>query len=220
MRGRRAHLIAVVATVVVTAGCASGQATSPEVAAPGTAGEAVPGPPTSDHSRHEPAETPGGLHDHDDVEFVDVPDGIEPTLIRIPAIGVAADVVDLDLNRRPDPEVPADFDDVGWYTATREPGEIGPAVLAGHIDSKDGPAVFHRLRELEPGDRIVLLDADGDRRVFTVDRAGQYPKTELPQEVFGFGDPRPELRLITCGGAFDTATGHYVDNYVVYASSR
>lgn len=144
------------------------------------------------------------------------PTGIEPERIVIPAIGVDADVVDLDLGG-PEPEVPSDFDEAGWYTATRLPGEIGPAVVAGHIDSTAGPAVFFRLDELEAGDRIEVLGRDGGSRAFEVVDHGQYPKERLPDEVFGFGDPVPELRLITCGGTFDRSTGSYRDNYVVYA---
>ncbi|MBY5164175.1 sortase domain-bontaining protein, partial [Salsipaludibacter albus] len=90
--------------------------------------------------------------------------------------------------------------------------------IAGHIDSKAGPAVFYRLDELDEGDEVIVHGADGETRTFTVRDAGQYPKTDLPDEVFGFGEARPELRLITCGGSFDSAAGHYVDNLVVYAA--
>ncbi|MGH3650584.1 MAG: class F sortase [Acidimicrobiia bacterium] len=144
------------------------------------------------------------------------PTGIEPMRIQIPSIGVDADVVDLSL-AGPEPEVPSGFDDAGWYTATRNPGEIGPAVIAGHIDSRSGPAVFYRLDELKPGDDIILSSGDGRMRSFVVVDSGQYPKTDLPTEVFGFDQPVPELRLITCGGTFDSSVGHYRDNYVVYA---
>lgn len=147
------------------------------------------------------------------------PSGIVPVRIEIPAIGVDAPVIDLDL-RGETPEVPQDFADTGWYEQTRLPGEIGPAVIAGHVDSVDGPAVFARLSLLKPGDEIVVTGADGEQRGFVVVGAGQYPKTELPDEVFGFGEPVPELRLITCGGTFDRSVRHYVDNFVVYAVSN
>lgn len=146
------------------------------------------------------------------------PTGIDPERIEIPAIGVDAVIVDLLLGSG-DPEVPTNFADTGWYTATRDPGEIGPSVIAGHIDSRAGPAVFFRLDELAPGDEIVVHSADGESRTFLVTGAGQYPKTELPREVFAFGDPVPELRLITCGGTFDRSVGHYEDNFVVYAQA-
>jgi LPXTG-site transpeptidase (sortase) family protein len=138
-----------------------------------------------------------------------------PARIEIPAIGVDASVVQLDI-RGSKPEVPDDFGLVGWYGLTRLPGEIGPAVLAGHVDSRQGPAVFFQLDELTTGDQVTVHAADGTSRTFEVVGAGQYPKVDLPDEVFGFGDGVPELRLITCGGSFDRSVGHYQDNYVVY----
>lgn len=146
-------------------------------------------------------------------------DGVTPVRIEIPAIGVDADVVDLAIGPG-DPEVPEAWEDAGWYTTTRDPGEIGPAVIAGHIDSKSGPAVFFRLDELDNGDEIIVHGPEGDSRTFTVRDSGQYPKEDLPDEVFGFGQRRPELRLITCGGTFDPDAGHYQDNFVVYAAQN
>lgn len=147
----------------------------------------------------------------------ELPTGIvEPVRLEIPSIGVDAAMVGLSLGTG-DPEVPSRWQDAGWYETTRNPGEIGPAVIAGHIDSKAGPAVFFRLRELANGDEVIVHGADGQSRTFVVEDSGQYPKTDLPDEVFGFGQARPELRLITCGGSFDSEVGHYVDNLVVYA---
>lgn len=146
----------------------------------------------------------------------DYPEGIVPVRVEIPAIGVDAGITDLSLAGS-EPEVPQDFSQVGWYVQTREPGEIGPAVLAGHVDSRNGPAVFFELDSLQPGDEIVVTGEEGRRR-FLVDDVGQYPKDQLPDEVFGFGDAQPQLRLITCGGSFDESSGHYRDNVVVYAS--
>jgi sortase (surface protein transpeptidase) len=150
-------------------------------------------------------------------ESREFPTGIAPGRVNIPAIGVDAAVTDLSL-AEPEPEVPEDFDDVGWYVQTRKPGEIGPAVLAGHVDSRSGPAVFVDLDELQAGDEIIVSDGADEQRRFVVDELAQYPKDALPDEVFGFGEPTPQLRLITCGGNFDRASGHYRDNVVVYAS--
>ncbi len=144
-------------------------------------------------------------------------DGVEPVRIEIPAIGVDATVVDLAIGPG-DPEVPERWEDAGWYTNTRNPGEIGPSVLAGHIDSKSGPAVFYRLDELVVGDEIIVSGEDGESRTFVVQDSGQYPKENLPDEVFGYGERVPELRVITCGGTFDRSVGHYQDNFVVYAA--
>lgn len=147
----------------------------------------------------------------------DRPTGIVPTRVEIPAIGVDAPCIELNLTAQ-EVEVPEDFDDTGWWVQTRKPGEIGPAVIGGHVDSRSGPAVFFRLRDLRPGDEITVRDEAGETRTFVVDRDPiQVDKYERPEEVFGFTDPRPELRLITCGGDFNPAIGHYTDNIVVFA---
>lgn len=145
-----------------------------------------------------------------------LPTGIVPERIRIPVLGVDAPTVDLGYESATAIEVPDRAADAGWFTPSRLPGEIGPSVIAGHVDLDGGPAVFHRLRELEAGDEVFVTGVDGDSRTFEVTGQGQYPKDELPPEVFGFGDAVPELRLITCGGVFDAQEGHYRDNVVVY----
>jgi sortase (surface protein transpeptidase) len=139
-----------------------------------------------------------------------------PTHIRIPAIGVSASVVRLGLERDGTLQVP-DFGVTGWYTGGPAPGETGPAVIAGHIDSRRGPAVFHRLRELRPGDEVAVERADGSTVRFAVHGAAQYPKRTFPTEAVFGPSPDPLLRLITCGGTFDRSRESYVDNIVVTA---
>jgi hypothetical protein len=115
-------------------------------------------------------------------------------------------------------QVPADFAVVGWYVHAPTPGELGPAVLAGHVDSRRGPAVFFRLATLRPADRVMVGREDGRTTVFTVDRVARYPKPRFPTaEVYG-DLPYPGLRLITCGGDFDRGRGSYRDNIVMFAS--
>jgi sortase (surface protein transpeptidase) len=140
-----------------------------------------------------------------------------PAHIRIPAIGVSAAVVRLGLKPDGTLEVPSDYDDTGWYTGGPAPGETGPAVIAGHIDSRSGPAVFYRLRELRPGDEITVERADGSSVRFTVDGIAQYPKRAFPTEAVFGPSPDPILRLITCGGSFDRSQRSYRDNIVVTA---
>jgi sortase (surface protein transpeptidase) len=140
-----------------------------------------------------------------------------PARISIPAIGVSAAVVRLGLKPDGTLEVPSDFDDTGWYTGGPAPGETGPAVVAGHIDSQRGPAVFYRLRELRPGDEITVGRADGSSVRFTVDGIAQYPKRAFPTEAVFGPSPDPILRLITCGGSFDRSRRSYRDNVVVTA---
>jgi sortase (surface protein transpeptidase) len=139
-----------------------------------------------------------------------------PTHIRIPAIGVSASVVRLGLERDGTLQVP-DFGVTGWYTGGPAPGETGPAVIAGHIDSRRGPAVFYRLRELRPGDEVAVERADGSTVRFAVHGVAQYPKRTFPTEAVFGPSPDPLLRLITCGGTFDRSRESYVDNIVVTA---
>jgi sortase (surface protein transpeptidase) len=99
-----------------------------------------------------------------------------------------------------------------------EPGEQGPAVIAGHLDSLTGPAVFYRLRELTAGDVISVDRADQSRVDFIVSRVEQHAKGAFPTDAVYGATPLSELRLITCGGAFNRRTGHYLDNVIVFAS--
>lgn len=142
----------------------------------------------------------------------------EPVAVEIPTISVTADLVDLGLNDDRTLEVPSAFDVAGWYTGRPPPGAIGPAIIVGHVDSRDGPAVFHRLRELAPGDRVLVHRADASTARFTVDRVEQHPKDDFPtQAVYGPTDDST-LRLITCGGPFDRNRSSYDDNIVVFAT--
>jgi Sortase domain len=109
-------------------------------------------------------------------------------------------------------------DQVGWYKLGPRPGDPGPAVLVGHIDDRTGPAVFYHLRQLRPGDEILVGRRDGTTSRFLVGRLERHPKSALPTRRIWTDANRPLLRLITCGGSFDHATGHYRDNLIVYAS--
>jgi len=141
-----------------------------------------------------------------------------PRRIRIPAIGVSAPVIPLGLNRDRTLQVPKDSGDAGWYRPGPDPGEVGPAVIVGHVDSKTSPAIFYRLRELKPGNRILIRRADGSTARFRVNGLERWPKAEFPtHRVYG-RTKGPVLRLVTCSGAFNSSTGHYVDNTIVFAS--
>lgn len=142
-----------------------------------------------------------------------------PTGLDIPAIGVhSRRLVALGRNRDGSLQVPADFAVPGWYAAGPTPGQFGPAVIAGHVDSFRGPAVFFRLGQLTPGATVVVSRSDGSIARFVVDRVVRFAKARFPTaEVYGNTTSRAELRLITCGGAFDRSTRTYVDNIVVFA---
>jgi LPXTG-site transpeptidase (sortase) family protein len=143
-----------------------------------------------------------------------------PVRIRIPAIGVNARVVRLGLAPDKTMETPASYADTGWFAPGPEPGERGAAVIAGHVDSKAGPAVFFRLGDLRRGNLIRITVAGGRVLTFKVRGLERWPKTDFPtKRVFG-ATRDATLRLITCGGQFDRATGHYLDNTIVYAVRR
>jgi sortase (surface protein transpeptidase) len=136
--------------------------------------------------------------------------------LRIPAIGVQTGLVPLGVGPDGALQVPTDFAVAGWYTLGPTPGEVGPAVIAGHIDSYRGPAVFFRLGALHPGDQVRVAEQDGLVAVFRVYEVGRYAKVSFPTRRVYANTDSPELRLITCGGAFDTHTRSYRDNVVVY----
>jgi sortase (surface protein transpeptidase) len=140
-----------------------------------------------------------------------------PVKIVIPAIGVSAPIIRLARNRDGTMQVPASFSQAGWFRPGPEPGEIGPAVIVGHVDSRSGPGVFFRLRALERGDRIRVELADGRTLRFAVTSTRDASKHRFPSKLLFARTPRPTLRLVTCGGRFDSSTGHYVDNHVVFA---
>ncbi len=138
-----------------------------------------------------------------------------PISIEIPAINVRSTLQTLGLDASGALEPPTNQTEAGWYTGSPVPGRNGPAVIAGHVDSVGGPAVFFDLKRLKPGDAVTVGLSSGRRVTFHVMLVKTYPKDAFPtQDVYG-ARPDPELRLITCGGGF--AGGHYLDNVVVYA---
>lgn len=137
--------------------------------------------------------------------------------VRIPAIGVDSTLAALGLDGAGALVPPADFAQAGWFSLGTVPGDVGPAVLAGHVDSWTGPAVFYRLEELTAGARVQVTRSDGRTVDFQVTRVARYAKDHFPTaEVYG-PTPGAELRLITCGGSFDRSRRSYRDNVVVYA---
>lgn len=145
-----------------------------------------------------------------------------PVAIDIPTISVQSELQHLGLTAEHTLEVPAPgphYNEAAWYKYSATPGAPGPAVILGHVDSAaDGPSVFFSLRELQPQDQILVTRADGVVAVFEVDSIGRYPKVEFPTELVYGNTDHAALRLITCGGEFDEADGHYLDNIVVFAS--
>jgi LPXTG-site transpeptidase (sortase) family protein len=142
-----------------------------------------------------------------------------PRFVRIPGIGVAAPVMKVGLDADGAVQVPplGAHNLAGWYRGGPAPGQRGPAVILGHVDSATGISVFYRLRDLHAGDRVYVTRADGSVAAFAVDGLQKVAKDAFPTaSVYGQAG-YPGLRLITCGGPFDQVTGHYLDNIIVYA---
>jgi len=135
----------------------------------------------------------------------------------VPVIAVDAPVMRLGLNADGTLQVPADFARAGWYTGRPPPGAGGPAIIVAHVDSKSGPAVFARLRDLKPGDEVTVTRANRSDVVFVIDRLESHPKNAFPTNAVYDPTPGATLRLITCGGSFDRAAGHYRENVIAFA---
>ncbi|MGK5441018.1 class F sortase [Micromonospora sp. URMC 105] len=145
----------------------------------------------------------------------------DPRTISIPRIGVDAEIMSLGTNPDGTVQVPPldQAQRAGWYSPGFSPGEAGNAVIVGHVDSaKLGPAVFFELGALQPGDTITVTRADGVKATFTVDEVRSFPKASFPAELVYGPNDKPALRVVTCGGQFDQATGSYPDNVVVLAT--
>lgn len=140
-----------------------------------------------------------------------------PVALSVPAIGVDVPLKRLGLDGAGAVIPPDHPDEAGWVEVTATPGRPGPAVIAGHVDTRSGPAVFVRLAELQPGDRVNVRLDDGSRWTYVVRRSEQHAKDAFPTAAVYGASPVSTLRLVTCGGTVDAATGHYRDNVVVYA---
>jgi Sortase domain len=144
-----------------------------------------------------------------------------PVSVDIPAIGVHSQLLRLGVNADGTVQVPpitTGADEAAWLRYSATPGQIGASVIEGHVDSYRGPAVFFRLGALHPGDMIDVTLADGDTGIFRVTGVREYAKDKFPANEIYSDANYAALRLITCGGAFDYATGHYLSSTVVFAS--
>lgn len=139
----------------------------------------------------------------------------DPVRIVIPAIDVDAELIHVGLRENGDMDVPP-FGLAAWYKLGPAPGAGGPAVIVAHVDTKKGPDVFYDLKNLEPGDQILVYGDNGAPASFVVDSKEQQLKSELPADRIWNDTWEPVIRLITCGGDFDRSSGHYLSNVIVY----
>jgi sortase (surface protein transpeptidase) len=143
-----------------------------------------------------------------------------PVSVDIPKIGAHSSLVQLGLNADQTIEVPPVSTPMqaGWYKLGPTPGEIGPAVILGHVDGNKQAGIFYRLHELATGDKISVGRQDGSTATFTVQKVEKDAKDAFPTDAVYGDTTTADLRVITCGGAFDTKAHSYVDNIIVFAT--
>lgn len=207
--------------LLTLAGCA-GPATTPDAGSAPPASVSAPAAPDTP-SAPPPAAAPAPAPAAGAQQLPPVMAASAPVTLTIPSIGVRTDLLHLGLEENGALKVPQDDGNgapASWYDGSPTPGERGPSVLLGHVNSPTGRGgVFADLRKLTSGADITVSRADGSTAVFTVDRGALYPKDKFPTlEVYG-NTPGSELRLITCDG-YDAATGEFDDNYVIYATLK
>ena len=153
------------------------------------------------------------------VQVAAVPQEAEPPVaLLVPALGLDTTLAALHTDAYGALQVSPDPGQAGWYTEGPAPGDRGPAVLAGHLDSRAGPGIFAGLLRLRAGDPLDVRRADGSVAHFRVDSVETFAKRDFPTARVYAGDGTPALRIITCGGAFDAQTGRYRSNTVVFAT--
>jgi sortase (surface protein transpeptidase) len=141
----------------------------------------------------------------------------DPVRLRIPALHVTGAVQRLGLQPGGAIAVPSRTDVAGWYANGPRPGQPGPAVVLGHVDSTAGPGIFFDLYRLSAGALVEVDRADGSTVTFRVTRVDRVPKTRFPTDLVYAPTLDPTLRLVTCGGRFDPARGSYRDNVIAFA---
>jgi sortase (surface protein transpeptidase) len=201
----RVAAAALLALAVV--GCGTSSEPAAELASPAPTAVPAPTPEPEPEPTPEPEREPAPA-------AAPVPDGA-PARVVIPAIDVDAELVPVGLDGDGAMDVP-DFGLAGWYTEGPAPGHPGPAAIAAHVDSRAGPDVFYRLRELAPGDEVHVTYDSGDEVSFVVRGREQAPKDELPGDRIWPVTSDRLLTLITCGGDFDRGVRSYQDNVIVY----
>jgi hypothetical protein len=139
-----------------------------------------------------------------------------PVHLSIPAIGVSAKLSELGLDSNGSVQVPSSYYVPGWYKDGPAPGQVGSAVILGHVDSVAGPGVFYRLNQLRVGNHITVTLKDSTKVTFSVIGLRQYEKTTFPDKLIYGPRNYSALQLVTCGGIFDSKTGHYLSNIVVF----
>jgi sortase (surface protein transpeptidase) len=147
-------------------------------------------------------------------------DKLRPTEVRIPRIGADSSLLAVAVDHTGQIAVPSVQQPMqaAWYRLSPVPGDVGPAIILGHVDGNHQPGIFAKLKDLNAGDEIFVTRSDGQNLKFVVDHKTQVPKDQFPSDAVYGNTDKPQLRLITCGGVFDHAVHSYEDNIVVYAN--
>lgn len=147
-------------------------------------------------------------------------DKLRPTEVRIPKIGADSSLLAVAVDHTGQIAVPSVQQPMqaAWYRLSPVPGDVGPAIILGHVDGNKQPGIFYKLKDLTAGDEIFVTRSDGQNLKFVVDHLTQVPKDQFPADAVYGNTDKPQLRLITCGGVFDHAEHSYEDNVVVYAN--
>jgi hypothetical protein len=220
-RRRRLPNLRLVALVVLLAALGTGMLVAAFTASPPRPPQPLAGASPAAPASGRAAQTPPGLTNSPAAVPVAPMARSEPVRVTISKIGVAAEVIPLGTDKDGSLEVPPLEKAylAGWYRLGPTPGEIGNAVIVGHVSShKTGPAVFFSLGDLRPGDTIAVTRKDKTVVQFTVDQVESYPKTTFPSTLVYGPTDKPGLRLVTCGGQFDQRTRSYLNNIVVFAT--
>ncbi|MFD7593801.1 class F sortase [Kitasatospora sp. NPDC059812] len=204
------------------ANSASGVIRPPAIVAPATPRPSPPATTPADAPTDAPTDAPAEAPAEAAQDPAPAPPSLgraNPTRLRIPQIGVDAPFTELTLDPEGQLTAPPPDDDnlVGWYRDGVSPGELGSSVVAGHVDTTTGPAVFVMLSQLQPDQQIEVGRADGTVAVFSVDSVEAFPKNAFPDDKVYGQTPDAQLRLITCGGTYDKGQKDYSDNVVVFA---
>ncbi|RSM82357.1 class F sortase [Amycolatopsis sp. WAC 01375] len=146
--------------------------------------------------------------------------GTRPTNVRIPKIGAESSLVTVAIGKDGKMSVPSAKTPMqaAWYRLSPVPGDVGPSILLGHVDGNKQPGIFYKLKDVNPGDEVLVDRSDGKSLKFVVEKKDQVPKDQFPEEAVYGNTDKPQLRLITCGGVFDKEEHSYKDNVIVYAN--
>jgi sortase (surface protein transpeptidase) len=147
-------------------------------------------------------------------------EGIEPSFIEIPALDVNTEIEKVGRLENGQMGVPKGFDTVGWFGDGAKPGASGNAVMAGHVDSKTGPAVFYKLESLQKGDEVIVKDKEGKTLTFVVTGKEKYDRKTAPVDKIFDYSYGSKLNLITCTGNFDRDEGTHEERLVVYTELK